>query len=470
LQVTPITATAGQYFDQTIATFASGDVQGTLADFQATIYWSGAVNFITQGAIAPDGTGNYLVYSSNAYARPGSYPVNVVISGANNSSAQAGGTATVTDAPLSPGPTTVYPQIQSPFSGAVGSFQTTNPYAGTADFTASINWGDGTASTAGTVSSSGYQSFNVVGQHSYSTVGTFPIAVTVASPGGQATIINSTAVATALPVSVYPVQVIGSAGQPLVGTPVATFVDPYTTDNPASFQGIINWGDGTTSVGRVVAQGSGIYGVVGDHTYRAAGSYTLQIQVDRVANGQTASTSGTAQIGTPSPSFAFTGGLAAVPGNGSSYASGHASTRRPTFAGTASAFAVVQLFAAPLGNTDAVVPLGQTVADADGNWSLVTGRMVPGTYLITAEVTPPAGYSSPMMTLTQNGGVFLIGSRAGKHGGIARARSQADPGTGRSNDHRIAALRPAATPSLAVLRPRASGGAEAGSRGKILDA
>ena len=144
MQVSPITAVAGQYFNGPVATFAAGDVQGTLADFQATIYWTGAVNLITSGYIAPNGPGSYIVYSSNVYAKPGSYPVNVVLTGANNSSAQASGTATVSDAPLSTSPVTISTLIQTPFSGAVASFQTTNSYAVSTDFTASINWGDGT--------------------------------------------------------------------------------------------------------------------------------------------------------------------------------------------------------------------------------------------------------------------------------------------------------------------------------------
>ena len=49
MQVSPITAVAGQYFNGPVATFAAGDVQGTLANFQANIYWTGAINLATVG-------------------------------------------------------------------------------------------------------------------------------------------------------------------------------------------------------------------------------------------------------------------------------------------------------------------------------------------------------------------------------------------------------------------------------------
>src|SRR3954447_18407730 len=93
LQVSPITAVAGQFFNGPVATFQAGDVQGNLSDFSATIFWTGAVNLSTGGFIAPNGPGNYIIYSSNQYAKPGAYPVNVVLTGANNSVAQASGTA-----------------------------------------------------------------------------------------------------------------------------------------------------------------------------------------------------------------------------------------------------------------------------------------------------------------------------------------------------------------------------------------
>lgn len=440
LQVSPISTVAGQYFNGAIASFAAGDVQGTIADFQATIYWTGATNLITGGSIAPNGTGNYIVYGSNVYARPGSFPVNVVITGANGSSAQASGTATVTDAPLNPSSTTLSALIQTPTSGTVASFSTSNSYATTADFTASIVWGDGSAPTVGTISSSGYNFFSVVGQHTYATVGTYPLTVTVTSPGGRATVINSTAIATAMPVSVYPVQVTGNAGQPLGTTAVATFLDPYTTDTASDFRGVINWGDGTASVGSITTQGGGVFGVAGDHTYLAPGNYTLNVQVIRIANGQTASNTSPAQVASPSPNFAFTGGLAAVPANGGSISSGRATTKFPTFDGTAAAFAIVQLFARPV-KKDRQWSLGETVADSSGSWSLTTGPLARGKYLIMAQVTPPAGYSSLMMSLTQNGGTFIIGPVGRTSQGRSRAVAMGALLAGRSKASRAAALR-----------------------------
>src|SRR5205807_1069643 len=61
---------------------------------------------------------------------------------------------------------------QSAFNGAVATFEDDNPDAAPADFTASIDWGDGSAPTAGTIGSSS-GAFVVLGQHTYADEGAF---------------------------------------------------------------------------------------------------------------------------------------------------------------------------------------------------------------------------------------------------------------------------------------------------------
>jgi hypothetical protein len=184
------------------------------------------------------------------------------------------------------------------------------------------------------------------------------------------------------------------------------------------------------------------------------------VQVIRTADGQTASNSSAAQIGSPSPSFAFTGGLASVPGNGSFTSSGYAATNRPTFDGSAAAFAIVKLFARPA-NADTELPPGETVADSGGHWSLTTGPIATGTYLITAVITPPAGYPSEMMALTANNGTFHIDLAPGSSSAKARPGADAARHAGRSSarhlaEHRTAAHRARvarATPTEGPIRP-----------------
>jgi hypothetical protein len=187
--------------------------------------------------------------------------------------------------------------------------------------------------------------------------------------------------------------------------------------------------------------------------------YTLNIQVVRVANGQTASTGGTAQIASPSPTFSFTGGLAAVPANGAFISGGYATTNQPTFSGTAAAYAIVQLFARPL-NADTELSLGETVADPSGNWSLATGPLAAGGYVITAKVTPPAGYPSLMMALTQNNGTFYIDlspPNAVTNSQPAAGAAETSPQIERSKNRHITAHRAPRSPHARVARNASSG-------------
>ena len=64
------------------------------------------------------------------------------------------------------------------FTGQVASFSDANPCAVAADFTATINWGDGNVSP-GTITSGGNGGFIVTGSNSYAAAGTFAVGVTI---------------------------------------------------------------------------------------------------------------------------------------------------------------------------------------------------------------------------------------------------------------------------------------------------
>jgi hypothetical protein len=90
------------------------------------------------------------------------------------------------------------------FHGPVASFSDGNPTAPPSDFTATIDWGDGTPLTAGTVSQPGGvgTAFIVSGAHTYAdsgvttgtgTSGTYPIQVFVVDVGGSRLTMDNTA-------------------------------------------------------------------------------------------------------------------------------------------------------------------------------------------------------------------------------------------------------------------------------------
>ena len=166
----------------------------------------------------------------------GTYQIAVAVTnsaGTTPITATGASTATIADAPLTASPTqpTVstteassfpVPVFGSPlFIGRVASFTDADPTAPLSDFTATIDWGDGTPSTAGIVSQPGgvNTAFIVSGSHTYADsgfisgsspvddpsanggTGEYPIQVFVVDTGGSRLTVANTAYVADIPIT-----------------------------------------------------------------------------------------------------------------------------------------------------------------------------------------------------------------------------------------------------------------------------
>jgi PKD domain-containing protein len=103
----------------------------------------------------------------------------------------------VTDAPLSATASPLSATAGTPFNGQVATFTDADPNGTASDYSATINWGDGTTS-AGTVTGSG--PFSVGGTHIYAAPGSYQVTVSISDVGGSAaTATGSAAVAAPAP-------------------------------------------------------------------------------------------------------------------------------------------------------------------------------------------------------------------------------------------------------------------------------
>jgi hypothetical protein len=165
----------------------------------------------------------------------------------------------------------------------------------TSDYSASINWGDG-STTAGTITFSGGV-FTVNGTHTYGEEGTFAITVTINHEGTTQTATDM-AVVSDPAVAAAAITVSATAGAPFFNKAVANFTDPGGAEpNPSDPAGTINnhyaivsinWGDATpldTSTGTLSFSGSpgsktDKFTVTGSHIYAAAGTYTISVLIN----------------------------------------------------------------------------------------------------------------------------------------------------------------------------------------------
>ncbi|HET6879917.1 MAG TPA: TIGR03118 family protein, partial [Pirellulales bacterium] len=184
-----ITATEATAFSGTVAAFSSSNTTATAAAFTATITWGDGTS--STGTVISNGDGGFNVSGNHAYAdEAAAEAIQVTVSDGTNTITLTG-SAAIKDAPLSA--TGVPVSLQSGLALSNVSVATfTDPVPEPiGNYSASIDWGDGTA-TLGTVSGSG-GTFTVTGSHTYAADGVRAIDVTVKDEGGATATATTTA-------------------------------------------------------------------------------------------------------------------------------------------------------------------------------------------------------------------------------------------------------------------------------------
>ncbi|TMK38434.1 MAG: hypothetical protein E6G56_14645 [Actinobacteria bacterium] len=188
----PFGAVEGRGFSGVVAHFANATGSPT-----ATIVWGDGQT--SPGAVIATGAPNsYDVAGTHVYGEEGSFAVTVTLF-AGNGDATANGSASVADAPLTATGVPVDVVRGTPLANQrLATFTDADPAGTPSDYTATIDWGDGTTGTPGAVAASPGGGFAVNGSHGYTYAGTYPVAITVRDAGG-ATATAQTTVAVSLP-------------------------------------------------------------------------------------------------------------------------------------------------------------------------------------------------------------------------------------------------------------------------------
>src|SRR5439155_1406771 len=152
------------------------------------------------------------------------------------------------------------------------------------DYSAMIDWGDGSVAAPGTITFAAGV-FTVSGTHTYSEesapdhAGSNPyvIAVTISHETSADVVVNSTAtVSDPAVVATGAFAVTAVEGQLSSSQTVATFTDPGGPEAIGDYSALIDWGDATSSAGTITFS-AGTFTVKGAHNYDEEGNYVVTV-------------------------------------------------------------------------------------------------------------------------------------------------------------------------------------------------
>ena len=261
-----------------LGTFIDTGGNDPLTNYSVVINWGdGSTN---AGTIT--GTGPFNISDTHTYTEFGTYQVVMMVTDVDGAIGQATDTITVNDAPITATAiaTTLAAVEGSAFTGAVATFTDGNPDGHLSDFSATINWGDGSTSNGQISYDANNSTYTIDGTHTYPEFGNYPVSVAVADKGGSTSAASELMVVADAPLSPVPLTFTSIEGSRFTGT-VGTFTDANSDGTVTDYTATIDWGDNTTTFGATIERaGLSTFDVLGTHVYTQYGTYTVSITVD----------------------------------------------------------------------------------------------------------------------------------------------------------------------------------------------
>ncbi len=285
VDIFPVLNTA--YSATPIATFQDSSGVLPASSYTVSVNWGdGTTTPVPSSDLTLVGT-TYEVNATHTYASTGSFTIlTTITNNTSGASAIASGTAIVSPAALVAG---TFTPSASPIPVTTGtalalSATFTNgaaPLPPLSDYSVSINWGDGSPATPGTITLNG-TTFTVAGSHAYAQAGSDTISVTI-SVAGETLLMTTTATVA------NPSVGAGTALTETQGTASGAIADIATVTpasgspnlDPTAYTAVIDWGDGATTTSGTITSGTAGALDVGSsgHTYGKAGSFTVTVNV-----------------------------------------------------------------------------------------------------------------------------------------------------------------------------------------------
>lgn len=284
-----------------VASFSDANPRATVADFTTgagsiVINWGDGTTPVTvpAGNITAIGSPNgvtFKIFGSHTFVEEGTYQVTATITDTGGSATVAHSAATIGDLPPTAAPiqptvsgTEGLPLINVNVASFIEEFGVPHELVG--DYSATIDWGDGTSRETGVITRPGAPGgpFFVSGTHTYGDsgvnggVGTYPIVVTIHDDGGTTLTIGNTAHIADVPITLTgqlnPASDSGkSHSDGITNVNQPNFFGTSEPNSHVSLFSTPTGGSGATLIGQGVADASGFWSITSDRL--ADGSYTI---------------------------------------------------------------------------------------------------------------------------------------------------------------------------------------------------
>jgi hypothetical protein len=428
----PMAAEGIAFNNSTVLTFNDSDPGHDLGDYKAVVTLGDGHTVTLTGTPSADGQivvndDDFDVQLSHKYTEElSNQTFSVTVTDAGGASVTAStNTFSVADPAVNASGASTFSAVEGATSASqvVATFSDPGGYEGDSAYSATIDWGDSSGTTSGTISNG-----VVSGSHKYAEEGPYTITVTVHHDNAP----DAAAVTTPAKVSDAPVSsmggfaVTGVEGVLSASQTVATFTDAGGAEAIGAYGASISWGDSSTSPGTISYSG-GVFTVSGAHSYAQEsapnhpGSNPYAITVTISHEGvQAATVNSTAVIGDATPvAGAISGPGIAFPGQSVTFSApftdtGKLDTHTGTFGwGDSTSTTVAAVEASGSGTVTGshvygvtgTYTVSLTVADEDGT----KATAVSYTVLVTQGAVILDAKVSGALTLSGNGSMTLPG-------------------------------------------------------------
>jgi hypothetical protein len=181
----------------TVATFTDTNPGANPGNLAATVTFGDGTSVrqtLANHGLVQNADGSYSVLASHRYGEEGNYTFSVQITDGTGTSSSTAAAVSVADAALIvKALTPPSPTDNVAFTATVPTFTDANAKPDGNDYTAIINWGDGSTSieTVANGGIAGTTTFSVTGTHTYTNSGNFTLSIQVLDAGGDSTLASA---------------------------------------------------------------------------------------------------------------------------------------------------------------------------------------------------------------------------------------------------------------------------------------